>query len=376
MSDTGVRIFHNDGTHFDFNERSTVCYVPGIGSYPGFVESDYNVFEHTIKTSLRVPEGYDWWLWQTYNVNQCWGYWLGHVSPIITRPTGPVISSAFLDNNRYINVKWRYSPGLDDNGETVRPMWQIPDTLYGGVVWPVSQPREYGFQIFGVDNLAGIFDTSLVSYLLWKGEVDIHDGWSPASINPAFSMNNVLCFLYTTDPYAVISIEGNNRYRVWYKGWKYNGAIRAKICIFGNGQPLSPVSDYGIEVFNPATGKLVYNSGRDVLIRPKLVPMSAGGVMSGNNISYPPITVPGISRPMYAPTNISSGIGAGVTHDERGDDVSIFYLWVTSNGRSLYLQPSGHRHHYYERALAYDHPRLDHTPSPVMVIDAEDYFVF
>ncbi|EAA8037302.1 hypothetical protein R5S71_004814 [Salmonella enterica] len=381
MADYGVRIYHPDGSHFDFNERSTVCRVLGSGEQGnrGGLADLKDVSVYTFSTGLRVPEGYDWWLWQSFNANQNWGIaTLGSRQAI--GPSGSSVATPYLDDNRVINVRWDFTPSDQRiRGNYISKLWQRPGGIYGAVAWPVSQSRDYGFQIYGVNNLAGVFDTSQVSYLMWKGETDIVNGWSPQNVHPGLSVNNCLCFFYTTDPNHIIGIDSDRRYRVWKNGRKAD-AVRAKVCIFGNGAPLSPLADYGMEVWSVQTGQRVYNSGRDVLIRPQLVPMNAALRLEGNQIIYSPVRVPGIRRPMYAPTNTGAGLGAGVAFNDRGDSMKTFYTWVSSDGYFLYQLPGGQQNPLegatYAGFIAYERPDFVHGVNPVMVINAEDYFVF
>lgn len=382
MADYGIRIYHQDGSHFDFTDQATMCRLLGIGQTQNHALAQTTT-TFTENTGIRVPEGYDWWLWQTFNVVQNWGVivpWSAVFSGF--GPAGPGQAWAYLDANRVINVRWEYTYIEDRVGDRlVFANFYIPSLLYGAVCWPVAQQYEYGFQIYGVDNLSGVFDTSLVSYLMWKGEIDIYDGWNPAHINPAFTLHNSLCFFYTTDPDAVISIDYNMRYRVWRNGRRTTSPVRARVCIFGNGAPVSPLADYGLEVWNPRTGQRVYNSGRDVLIRPRLVSVQAALTMVNQQLVYDRVTVPGISRPMYAPTNTGAGVSYGVSWNEKGEDMPAYYTWVSSDGYYLYQRAGGEVAVFNEippdrRLIRYDNVHYSNAVNPVMVINAEDYFVF
>ncbi|EGG3070116.1 hypothetical protein MOR33_004046 [Salmonella enterica] len=382
MANYGVRIYHPDGSHFDFSDRTTLCRVLGVGrcDYRSMQPRDPEVY--TYSTGIRVPEGYDWWLWQTFNVNQNWGVVIAAGNFSGVGSSGPSFASAFLDDNRVINVRWDFQWSREYiHHQQVEKNWQISGSMYGAVAWPVAQQHSYGFQIYGVDNLSGVFDSSLVSYLMWKGETDIYDGWGPQAINPALSLYNSICFFHTTDVNAVISINSDGRYRVWRNGRKADSPVRAKVCVFGNGAPLSPEADYGMEVWNPQTGQRVYNSGRDVLMRPQIVSLSQTMRMEENTIFYSGVGVPGISRPMYAPTNTGAGVANGVAFNDQGENMSGFYTWVTSDGYFLYQRPGGEMDSFTaisgkNKLFHYNTPRVDNSTNPVMVINADDYFVF
>ncbi|EHM2355262.1 hypothetical protein KD625_002960 [Salmonella enterica subsp. enterica serovar Bonariensis] len=381
MVDYGVRIFHPDGSHFDISERSTVCRVLGVGETgkSGNLTDLINVSTYTFSTGLRVPEGYSWWLWQSFNANQNWGIASVGIGNSIG-PSGSSVAIPYLDGNRMINVRWDFTPSDQRiRGNYISKLWQRPGGIYGAVAWPVSQSHDYGVQVYGVNNLAGVFDNSLVSYLMWKGEVDIVNGWTPQNVHPDLSVNNCLCFFYTTDPDDIIGISSDRRYQVWRAGRKAKG-IRAKVCIFGNGAPLSPLAVYGLEVWNPQTGQRVYNSGRDVLVRPQLVSVNAAFSIVDNQISYSSVNVSGIRRPMYAPTNTGAGLGEGLAFNDDGYTMKTYYTWVTSDGYSLYQRTGGQQNPFEastdSRLMGYERTDFVYSSNPVMVINAEDYFVF
>ncbi|ECT1023908.1 hypothetical protein DPO11_28985 [Salmonella enterica] len=390
MSDYGVRIYHADGTYFDFNERTTLCCVLGGGETPnrpnvGAVKLDH---VENFNTGIHVPEGYDWWLWHAISVQPQIGMILGFVNWGIW---GFSEATAYLDSSRNINIKWTLTDATEGTGwiimnghERYVGKWlQLPATEFGVVTWPVSSKRDYGIGIYGADTMSGVFDTSKVSYLLWKGEVDIYSGWGPGNINPALNMNNCLCFFYNTDPNLCIGIDHAGKYKLWKDCHPYAGKARVKVCIFGNDNVIPARSEYGIEIWNPDTGKLVYNSGRDALIKPQLVSMSQSVDMKlEDNVATlyrSPVKTPGIRRPMYAPTNIGAGTG-GFVYDDENKLMNIFYMWVSSDGYAL--RPAfGGQTYQTERVTqakysAYRHAMYKAGSNPVMVIDAEDYFLF
>lgn len=391
MSDYGVRIYHADGTYFDFNERTTLCCVLGGGEA---VSSRNNLsvkldYVENFNTGIHIPEGYDWWLWCAISVQPQigliidtlnWGVW------------GFSEATAYLDGNRNINIRWTLTDATDGTGwvitnntERLVGKWlSIPPTEFGVVTWPISSKRTYGIGIYGADTMSGVFDTSKVSYLLWKGEVDIYSGWGPHDINPALNMNNCLCFFYNTDSDLSIGIDHAGKYKLWKDRHTYAGKARVKVCIFGNDNVIPARSEYGIEIWNPDTGKLVYNSGRDALIKPQLVSMSQSVEMTLNTdgtvaLYRNPVKTPGIRRPMYAPTNIGAGIGRFVYSDENYL-MNIFYMWVSSDGYALRPALGGQTYraerYTYDKYSFYRHEMYKAGSNPVMVIDAEDYFLF
>lgn len=155
--------------------------------------------------------------------------------------------------------------------------------------------------------------------------------------------------------------------------------MRVKVCVFGNGGPVSPPAEYGLQVWNPDTGQLVYNSGRDAILKPQLISMTGATELNGNTLIRHSVSSPGISRPMYAPTNTGAGAG-GFSFTDDGKLMSVFYTWVSSNGYSLYSNYGGQTLVYdrinEEGYFAYDRAIYQPGRNKVMVIDAEDYFVF
>lgn len=384
MADYGVRIYHPDGSHFDFNERSTLCRVLGSGTFKGkFLGSVSTDHVEYYNTGIHVPEGYDWWLWMTLNAHMQTGAIIGY--PLSNAPWGISLSTPFLDEKRVINVRWDLSDADPEmhriNGIGVATWFNLPDVVYGAIAWPVARNRNYGFSISGADNMAGVFDTSLVSYLQWKGEVDIYNGWTPGNINPALNMNNCLCFFYTTSPEIVIGLDSEAKYRIWNKGRLSTDPVRVKVCIFGNGDLIPSLAEYGMEIWNPDTGQLVYNSGRDVLLRPQLVSMSGSATVVDTKFNCHGVRAAGIRRPMYAPTNTGVALLGGIAFTDDGLSMPIFYTWVSSDGYSLYQYPGGQTaaHDYWlshKETFASNGSSFNSSTNSVMVIDAEDYFVF
>lgn len=388
MADYGVRIYHPDGSHFDFNERSTLCRVLGAGATGNIDRGHVDLgYTENFNTGIHVPEGYDWWLWQSVSTQAQIGNLLGFLNWGLW---GFSDAASYLDDGRNINIRWSLTDTTNGTnfvniggnvGEVLVGKWlKLPGMTYGAIAWPVARNRDYGFSISGADNMAGVFDTSLVSYLQWKGEVEIYNGWTPGVINPVLNTNNCLCFFYTTDANLVIGIDSNAKYRVWMGGRKQESPVRVKVCIFGNGDLIPALAEYGLQVWNPDTGDLVYDSGRDVLLKPQLVSMAGATVFNDKTLNRNPVRVPGISRPMYAPTNTGAGAAGGLSFTDDGKSMSVFYTWVSSNGRSLYSSHGGQTLAYdwitQAGYFAYDRVIYQSGHNKIMVIDAEDYFVF
>ncbi|MDJ6542668.1 hypothetical protein LEC33_23210 [Salmonella enterica] len=388
MADFGVRIYNQDRSHFDFDERSTLCHVLATGT-SGSVDRGHVPLSYVenFNTGIHVPEGYDWWLWQSVSTQAQTGNLLGFLNWGLW---GFSDAEAYLDDGRNINIRWSLTDTTGGRGfvnigghvgDVLVGKWlRLPGITYGAIAWPVARNRNYGFSISGANNMAGVFDTSLVSHLQWKGDVDIYNGWTPGNINPALNMNNCLCFFYTTDMNLVIGIDSDAKYRVWMNGRRQESPVRVKVCVFGNSGPVSPLAEYGLQVWNPDTGQLVYNSGRDAILKPQLISMTGATDINNNVLHRNPVDTPGIKRPMYAPTNTGAGAAGGFSFTDDGRSMSVFYTWVSSNGHYLYSNYGGQTLVYdrinQEGYFAYDRPIYQSGRNKVMVIDAEDYFVF
>ncbi|MCB5311898.1 hypothetical protein [Yersinia intermedia] len=328
----GLRIRNPDGSSFIFNEKTTMSKILGSGS-KGLTFGEWY-------TGIQVPVGHDYvlWLssyaWINYNVSN--SQWV---------PSGYAYNQPYLDGNRVLRVN------------SVNYNTAIPATHYGVFSWPQGHaPGRYGLRVNGKNNFSSISDVSSFSVLLWKGEVDIYNGWLPQAINSAFTMDRVVCFFYTTDQSKTICMSpdpGDRVYKVWnVNGGQSGGAIRAKVCIFGNGPIVK--AKYGLQIRNSA-GQVVYNSGTEIFAKPVLTSLA--------NLSLGQLrSVPGITRPMYAPSNI----GALYSYPWQVD------VWVNSNGYQLCPawgwsknQPKSHGPYtYYVSDI------------PILSLDASDYFNF
>ncbi|EPW5280241.1 TPA: hypothetical protein ACPZCA_003200 [Yersinia enterocolitica] len=332
MSRYGLEVFRPDGTSVVMDNKTTVTKIVGMGS-KGTSYGEWN-------TGITIPSGYDYFLWMSSYA------WLDYtVSGSQWVPGGFAYNQPYLDANRTLKVN------------SVNYYGAIPASYYGVYIWPASgSVGGYGIQFMGVNNFTGISNISQFSCLLFKGEVDINDGWLPSNINPAFAADQVMCYFYTTDASKTICMSPDptdRRYRVFYVNGGGGATIRAKVCIFGNGELNR--SKYGLEIYSKQNGSVVYNSGYDILARPKLVPLTGAALGSMRSVE-------GIARPMYAPCNI----GAMYSYPWQ------VYVWVNSNGTQIgpawgwaRNQPASHGPlTYYVSSI------------PIMVLDAANYFHF
>ncbi|MEQ9721293.1 hypothetical protein ABQG65_08860 [Yersinia alsatica] len=336
MSRYGLKVFRPDGTSLVMDNKTTVTKIAGMGSKGNSV-GEWN-------TGITIPQGYDYFIWMSSYA------WLEYVVVRNGRrsqwtPRRRAYNRAYLDPHRVLKVS-------SENYNTI-----IPGCYYGVYIWPTTTVKgRYGLQFFGANRLAGISDVSQFTSLLFKGEINIHDGWLPNQINPAFAADQVMCFFYTEDTSKTICMSpapDDRRYRVYHINGGGGATVHAKVCIFGQGTLNR--SRYGLEIYSRANGSIVYNSGYDILARPQLVPLTDAplGVMH---------SVPGITRPMYAPCNI----GAMFQHPWQ------VYVWVNSNGTQIGPAWGWARHQPASNGpLTY---YVSHIP--ILVLDATDYFHF
>ncbi|CNL14346.1 Uncharacterised protein [Yersinia aldovae] len=175
------------------DNKTTVTKIVGMGS-KGNSFGEWN-------TGITIPSGYDYFLWMSSYA------WLDYtVSGSQWVPGGFAYNQPYLDANRTLKVN------------SVNYYGAIPSSYYGVYIWPASgSVGGYGIQFMGVNNFTGISNISQFTCLLFKGEVDINDGWLPSYINPAFAADQVMCYFYTEDTSKTICMSPDptdRRYRV------------------------------------------------------------------------------------------------------------------------------------------------------------------
>ncbi|WP_186369311.1 LPD38 domain-containing protein [Yersinia bercovieri] len=183
MSRYGLEVFRPDGTSVVMDNKTTVTKIAGMGS-KGLSFGEWY-------TGIAVPVGYDYFLWMSsyawidYNISG--SQWV---------PGGFAYLQPYLDANRMLRV----TPHSLQSA--------IPASYYGAYIWPSSGTLSgYGIQFMGVNNFTGISNISQFTCLLFKGEIDIYDGWLPGHINAAFAADQVMCYFYTEDKSAVDKVN-------------------------------------------------------------------------------------------------------------------------------------------------------------------------
>lgn len=321
----GLKILREDGSYFNLDSQATVSKIIGAGQVPargdGLQHSPWN-------SGVKVPDGWDFYCW-------------------LSEPTG------FYESGSYP----RYIASLNASREviisTTTQDGLIPQMFFTVIGWmlPGNKQGRYGLEILDGSALFQLTGQTDFSTELYRGEVNVTWGWSQSSINPAFNRQNSICFFYTTD--KSVCISGNVDAQASSGYYPVNAAgnatsVVAKVVIFGvqNGGVVLKTDRYGLEIFN--AGVRVYNSGWRMLTKPKLVSLAgmAQGAMTG---------VAGVARPMYSPAACGG-----------------------SGNRQLYQVSDGYS---IGPAVGVSYPYGSQGPwgvvdTPLMVLDAEDYFAF
>ncbi|EJX0512062.1 hypothetical protein ODD70_004551 [Salmonella enterica] len=393
----GIKIYHRDGTTFTINNDSTLTRMCGTTLTGQVLEGNIlldnrGVADASYPTGITVPPGYEWMITLSQSV---WFDWGRVYDTVNSAPGGYTRVSARLDADRQVIIDYHYTHRIYYvNGHGTGDEHIFGKIQCQVISWPVRgadtgrPPHRYGIAVGGLDNLQVVPDAGQVSHLHFKGDIDIHDGWTPSEVDPALTMNNCICFFYTTDPDLVIGLRfGAARYSVWGKqNGKYGvsmGKVRVRVCIFAN-LPPGPPERYGLSVYNK--GKLIYNSTQDPLIRPAKVDMSGGFSIDGNGGGFKRDAVTSPFRyPMYAPAAIGAAVGAMGEYNgsdpKAGNMKATTSTYVTSNGHSLYHGYGGREADIYGDypdllPPAYNYPEVITSRLPVLVIDGENHFTF
>ncbi len=343
---TGLKIDNGDGTSFVFNERSCPAYVVWSGNYNVVPEPQFVV-------PNRIPEGYDFCV-----VSHQLGQLDYRVSGSQWEVAGSSMLSAQLNANRQPVLTWG-GGGLAESYIHI-------------IAWPTPAvgTGRHGLRILGDNSIfTSLNDTSILSYLLYKGEVDISRGWTPTSIRPDFNVNNVSCFFYTEDSDKIIKYENTARwdpasewgkadfvYRVYSKSTNGDAAVRAKVCVFGkmNLQQQTANKKYGMRIRNEK-GEITFNDGIGILVNPKTVYLPDKGIDT-------PFSIDGIRRPMYMPCGVGSGYA----------DRNRYRFGINTLGSMVQVT----RNEVINYEASHGGPVNFVSPYPMLFIDAADYFNF
>ncbi|WP_392439395.1 hypothetical protein AABD61_12975 [Edwardsiella piscicida] len=333
MSDYGLRIFRDDGSFLTLNSETTVSKILGVSRVPG---DGLNLAKAPFNTGVVIPDGYDYYCWNSAPI-------AGYDRLSIGGPWGFHRRYSRLDGARRV---------LIDTTNTAD--YRIPALFYAVIAWPTKtqQKATYGLEVLNGSALFRLTGDISFSTELFRGEVTIDYGWAPSRINPAFNRYNSVVFFYTADPSVCISCHEEPQQINFYPVDISNAAprsVRAKVVIFGTGNGGGGLQrdTYGLELYN--NGVLAYNSGWRMLTRPILLNMNG---MAQNSMTG----VSGVRRPMYMPTGVGQ---CGVRKlYQRSDGFSIGAAMGRVSGEFAHSSP------WFV------------GDSPLMVLDAEDYFSF
>jgi hypothetical protein len=342
----GLKINHPDGTSFIFNENSCPAYIVWSGNFNMIPQGEFVV-------PRRIPEGYEFCV-----ISNQLGQLTYRVSGSQWEVAGSEMLSTWLNADRNPVLTW---------GGRV-----FPECYLHIIAWPtpaVSTGR-YGLKVQGGNSIfASLNDTSILSYLLYKGEVDIYRGWKPNHIRADFNIDNVSCFFYTEDSDKIIKYENTATwnpatewgkadyvYNVYSRSSNWDSSVRAKVCVFGplNMQQATANKRYGLRIRN-RNGEITFNDGIGILANPKAVYLPDKGIDV-------PFSIDGIRRPMYMPCGVGSGY-ADRTRYRFGINTLGSMVQVTRNEAIWYEASHGGLSNFV-------------SPYPMLFIDAADYFNF
>lgn len=329
MSSYGLRVNNPDGSSFIFDENTTIPKLMGSGKYEGGGALS------SVPTGVYIPEGFNYYLW----VNP--GGWINYsVSGSQWTPDGAFYHYPQLDGARQVIIKssWR---------QVLANWWAI-------YAYPTSAKGTYGLSFRGSGSaMFRISDVSTFTKVVWKGEIQISSGWRPSSIGN-FDFNTTMIFFYTTDPNISVCKEAPTQSYKLYKngGGEYSGSITVKLVIFANAAMNR--GSYGLRIYSPTNGSLVYDSSNEILVNPVLVNFPQA--------LYSFTAVTGIARPMYLPSSIG-----GFFSNKYMVDIA-----VVSNGFQVAAGwGTGKR-----QEASHGGDILSVSPNPVICIDAQNYFRF
>lgn len=346
----GLKIDNGDGTKFIFDSLSCPAYIVWSGNLP-----EVDASEWVCPTS--IPPGYDYCFITdslgelTYKVSKSQGRSQWEVAGIAKLKT-------WLNDDRKPVMSWGTPTVTEAYVHIIA--WPTPEVGFG----------HHGLRAFGENSIfTSLSDTSILSYLLYKGEVEIYNGWIPDNISSDFTVNNCSCFFYTDDHDKVIKYvnyarwdpakepgKADFRYNVYSKSLNGDASVKAKVCVFGKMDLQQEKGDkrYGLRIRNER-GDITFNDGAGILASPRTVDLSTKGINQ-------PFAIEGIRRPMYMPCGVGSGYSNHMMFRYGVNTVGT-RVQVTEN--EIFDEPASHGGDIYYVA-----------PYPMLFIDADDYFNF
>ncbi|MEX3004241.1 hypothetical protein [Serratia fonticola] len=350
---TGLRINNPDGTQFIFNERSCPAVIIWAGNIdrdsPGYAR--YEQYARQWTCPNRIPDGYDYVV-------------VGHnMAGVLYR----IENSQFTPSGTF-ERQWTINNGyLNFNGSA-----KLQDYLMI-IAWPGVNYRSgrAGIRVYGNSIFSSITDTSILSYVVFKGETVIEGDWRPSNISSQFNMNNCLCFFYPESNHATVelynSFDDRDRYPFdsdiadyVYRAIDINTlqrtSLRCKVVVFGprNLNIETANQRFGLKIRN-AKGDVTFSNGIGIMVNPKVFTVKDIGIEA-------PVSMLGISRPMFMPAYVGGGYRYPYLYHyglkTSGDSVRVGIV-------SAKHQPASHGAETYYI-----------TSRPLLFLDAADYFNF
>lgn len=345
----GIKIFLKNSPSYNLDKNCTSMLISEV-LYK-------NVYA---KTGLYVPENHDYYAY----LSAACGFWDEFDETAANVIVGSLDPIPYLDEKRQLcfkNGKYAYDFSTDRRVDVVGYGQQL--VL---LTWPKPKPTDgYGILLNGTNSFFYINQNDKLANVIWKGDIEISKkGWKVNNIDSSLSLSNSFIFFYCEDETVSIGRSDalNHRGQIIYVPYDHNGSVssrivKVKVVIFGTGK--IKTSKYGLRIYN--NKKIVYDSGNEILINPKLVSFNDSAIGQMKSIE-------GIKRPMFPIVSI----GADYYLQQNGG--WFCEIGLRSNGRQLSTTvQKTFKVWWLENILPIDSYVSEQK---VMVLDAENYFKF
>lgn len=338
----GIKIYRKDAPPYVLDSNSTMMCLDGVALNPKG------------NTGIRIPDRHDYFSFLSTPIK--------YFIRIVDNGEGDykyVVSleetEAILDENRVVNITIK-EPDVN------KPTYQQLVVLS----WLKNdQASGYGISLAGINNFAGITQDTQVIPVIWKGDVEVtSNGWSVRDVNPSLSYSNCFVMFYCNDPSITIARETYTEVQgdIVLMPFNLDGSIskkivKIKVVIFGIRLD-KILHKNGIEIYS--NKKIVYNSGEDILLNPRMIDFSIYNLDQFT-------TIPGVKRPLICCSSIGSEV-----KDKGGRFVDLFLVALRTDGEKVsggIISNAGYRvsNPYTKRVI---------TKQKFLVLDASDYFSF
>lgn len=344
MSNYGLKVFSTEGPDIMLDASSTMCCILGICE------------PYQAQTGIYVPYGYEYHVHYTFGCyyNVAFDFDEGGDGEAVV---GACDASSYLDQNRQVIL----TKGPHAWGDSF-----FHYNLCIIIGYPLhNRATGTGISFTGDNNFFSIHDESLCAPVVFKGVITLPSngaGWSPENVNPYLNFNNCVVFVYCENSNVSIGLlyerkhDGRRIFAYDMEGAIYKKNVKIKVVIFAKQQIRE--TPYGLKIFNK-NGKLVYDSGTGMLMKPRLYSFGRVGLRQF-------VGIPDIKRPMFIPTSI------GAYADLDRYDGVIKAVGLSSNGFSV--APSYTSLSYLKWTIPYKSQFI--SDRPIMILDAENYFKF